>query len=167
MTRILKYLSVTSVNEKDIPKQYIKAVKSAVNILNYADKTEKKLKQRLIEKGYNDEQTDYAVHYVKEIGLLNDTRLIGYLSERLANVKLYGKRRIAAALYEKGFEKEDIYGIDYSEIDFISNCAERIRRTGSKYKDKNRLTAALVRYGFSYNEINEAFCLLEEEETDE
>lgn len=147
----------------DIGKRYQKAARSALNILDYADNTERKLREKLARKGYSRDETDYAVEYAKKSGYLNEKRHLENAVYTIANHKLYGKRRIRAELYQKGFRIEDIDNIDFSEIDFASNCAERIKKTVNRYDDKNKLQAALLRYGFSYEDIKSAYRIIKEE----
>lgn len=147
----------------EIPQSFKKATRSALNILDYADCTEKKLIEKLRRKGYDEDEIDFATAYAKKVGYLNDARLIANAVYGIANSKLYGKKRIIAELYTKGFRREDIEAVDFSEIDFTENCAKRIRKTKNRYSDIHKLYAALMRYGFSGSEIKEAMSITEEE----
>ncbi|MDD6265630.1 MAG: regulatory protein RecX [Clostridia bacterium] len=149
-----------------IPQEYKKAVANAVNIMNYADNTERKLREKLARKGNNSDAVNYAVEFVKKQGILNDKRYLNHISERIANGKLYGKRRVIFELYTKGFRREDIEELDFDEmeVDFAENCAERIRKTKKQYSTNEKLKAALLRYGFSGDDIREAFYILKEEQ---
>ncbi|MBR5515939.1 MAG: regulatory protein RecX [Clostridia bacterium] len=142
---------------KEITKGMEKAARSALNILGYADNTEKKLREKLTRKGFNEDERDFAVGYAKKMGYLNEKRHLEMAVYSLANTKLYGKKRIVQDLYVKGFKKSDIAQADFSEIDFPKNCAKRIRQTKKNYSDVNKLYIALLRYGFSGDEIKEAF----------
>ena len=141
----------------EITKRMQKAAQSALNILGYADNTEKKLREKLGRKGFTEEEKDFAVEYAKKMGYLNEKRHLEMAVYSLANTKLYGKKRIIQDLYVKGFKRSDIAEADFSEIDFPRNCCKRIKQTKKNYSDVNKLYIALLRYGFSGDEIKQAF----------
>ena len=147
-----------------VPPEYEKAVRTALNILDYADNTEKKLREKLARKGHAPEAVDFAVEHVKRIGALDDARYMRRLAELLATVKLYGRRRIVNELYVKGFKRSDILSLDLSEVDFGVLCAERIRRTTARYPEWEKMYASLIRYGFTPQDIREAKETIENEE---
>ena len=150
--------------DDNIPREYEKALKSAFNILDYADNTEKKLREKLARKGNTTEAINFAVDYCKAHGFLNDMRYLLHISERIANVKLYGRRRVIEELYTKGFTREDIELLTFEDIDFAENCAERIRQTGARYSDPEKLKNALLRYGYSWTDIRAALEIIAEEQ---
>lgn len=151
----------------EITKGMQKAAQSALNILGYADNTEKKLREKLKRKGYSEEESDFAVAYATKLGYLDEKRHLEMAIYSLANTKLYGKKRIIQDLYIKGFKRSDIAEADFSEIDFPRNCCKRIKQTKKNYSDVNKLYCALLRYGFSGSEIKSAFNLYKESEKDE
>ena len=44
-----------------IPENYEKALKSAVNILNFADNSERRLREKLARKGFESDAVDFCV----------------------------------------------------------------------------------------------------------
>ena len=146
----------------EIPLEHKKAVRSALNILGYADNTEKKLREKLLHKGYEPGSVDFAVDYVKNMGALNDARFIEIEIRRLAERKLYGIRRITQELCVKGFSRADIAAADLSELDFPALCARRIAQISSRYPDRRKLYAALQRYGYTSQDIRLAFEIISE-----
>ena len=151
-------------NNADIPEKYKKCTRSALNIIDYADKTEKKLRERLRSKGYEADAIDFAVEYSKKAGYLNEERFMQRAAESIACTKLYGKRRLIQELYQKGFKRETLEGLDLSEINFPENCAKRIKKTAKRYDTEEKLNVALLRYGYSRDDIIAAKEILEEEE---
>lgn len=147
---------MNDINETDIGQEYKKAVTAALNILGFADNTEKKLREKLLRKKFDRDAVDYAVDYVKRIGALNDSRFIEREATRIAEQKLYGKRRMVQELYAKGFSREDISSLDLSEIDFPALCAKRIIKIRTRFSDPRKLYAALVRYGYTSSDIRTA-----------
>ena len=132
----------------NIPEIYKKAVKSALNMLAYADCTAKQLEKKLIAKGYSSESAEFAVEYSLRRGFLNEYRYLQRLVETLANDKLYGIRRIALEIYKKGFSLNlvrDNLGEFIKDIDFSENCIKLAKK--SRKTDRNKLYEYLVRYG--------------------
>ena len=146
------------------PAERERALKSTLNILDYADNTERKLREKLARKGFARDAIDYAVEYVKNCGLLDDRRYMRDLVDRAVRVKLYGRRRVTQELFAKGFTRGDIESFDFSEFDFPAACAERIRKTARRYPDRDKLYASLARSGFTPNDITLAFQMLKKEE---
>ena len=92
------------------------------------------------------------------------------LAETLANRKLYGKNRIRKELFAKGFEEAVIRSaLEALDIDFAELCARRIASMGGlpcfeERAAKQKAIAALMRYGFSYDDIREGTRRLSESE---
>ena len=80
----------------------------------------------------------------------------------MAEKKLYGARRISTALFEKGFSKEAVHAaMGGADVDFSVICRKRIEKMGGRElfaakETKQKAVAALLRYGFSYDNIKEA-----------
>lgn len=77
-----------------------------LTVLSRSLKSEKQLKDKMLDKGYDHELIDRAIEKLKNHRYLDDK----YYCEALVNTRLnsakYGKRRIVQELYEKGIEKE-------------------------------------------------------------
>lgn len=145
------------------------ACKIAKNALAYGDRSRKSLVNKLRMKGIEPEIAEEAVAELEAKGYLNDTAAATREAERAAR-KLWGKRRISAALFEKGYGEDvvrkAIYALEDSEVDFVENCAELILK---KYdgipqdpKEKSKLFAAMTRYGYTSSEINSAIAKIKE-----
>ena len=78
--------------------------------------------------------------------------------------KLWGRNRIAAELYEKGYSSNAVDAamayLEDSQIDFVGNCraliGKRYDTLPSDITERKRLYAALCRYGYSSSEIKQA-----------
>jgi len=143
------------------------ATEAALRLLEYADNTEKKLREKLLRKGFSPSECCAALEYVKRVGALDDRRLMERTVERLAKVKLYGRRRIVSELFAKGFVRADIDGFDFSEYDFAALCAERIKKTARRYPEREKMYAALLRYGYASADVSAAFALISRGKQDE
>ena len=141
-----------------------KCIASAMNILVYASNTEKRLREKLLRKGYSQSDVDTAVDYCKGKGYVNDSSQLIYTAQVMASSKLYGKRRLVAAL-------------DYDEldIDFPANCAALLCRAAKlrtpqekrEFVPDRKIMGAMVRYGYSVSEVRDAVRFLHECEDEE
>lgn len=138
------------------------AVKRGISILSFGDNTKKGLLRKLVSKGFSREAAEYACDYLEEKGYINEAESARLLACDMAEKKLYGAKRISRALYEKGFDKDVTDEVlEECEVDFSRICAKRIAKMGGKSifadrEEKQKAVSALLRYGFSYDDIKEA-----------
>ena len=139
------------------------AVKRALNLLGYGDCSERMLVRKLVMKGFDRDVAEEAVSELCRRGFLDSEESAIRETERCL-AKQWGRRRIAAALYAKGYSEAMVHrAMDYLEesgVDEVALCAERIRRTVRELPDdlyeRRKLVASLERYGFSFSQIKEA-----------
>jgi len=129
-----------------------RAVKSACNILGYADNSERRLLGKLLAKGYSRDAAEYALAYVIERGWLDEDKQTENLIHTLANSRLFGKRRIILELKKREFSREAIENADFSGIDFTEVCTRLYKKLGKG--DGDKIKAALMRYGHSSSDIS-------------
>ena len=145
------------------------AVHRGLHLLGYGSASPKALCRKLVGKGIDRDLAAEAVDEICQAGYLNEDAQALREAERCVT-KLWGQRRIAAALHEKGYSRESIakalYALEDEGMDFASLCAERIRiHMSPPPKDpaeRKKWMATLCRYGFSTTEIREAMDHLEE-----
>lgn len=169
-----KRLGFSELSEEDFPiefsddglivflSQKLRAIKYASYLLQFSDKSEKVLKQKMREKEYSAEVIDEALRVMREGGIISDGNLCfrKYLS--IANSKLYGPHRIKSELFSKGFSAEDIKNAEESaNIDFEELCrelCEKLLSSGkinlSDRKEKDKFKAKLSRYGYGFDIIS-------------
>lgn len=142
--------------------EYNIAKNRAFNILEYRAHTEKELFDKLCQK--TDEDTANAVvEKMRDIGLVNDRALLKDKLENLLNVKKYGTTRAINELCLKGFDRDEIKEtIEEMEYDEYSTVCEIIEKkyleelTEGDIKTRQKVVAALMRRGFSYDDIKSA-----------
>ncbi len=140
-----------------IPEEYKKTVKSALNMLAYSECTANHLEKKLLAKGYTTESVEYALEYVIKRGYLNEARYLERLFEQLAYSKLYGPHRIAVEVYKKGFSLSlvRVNLVEHlKDVDFSENCIKLARKNFRS--DKNKLFEYLVRAGYSAGDASNA-----------
>ncbi len=138
------------------------AVKKGIAILAFGDNTKRALASKLRTKGFSREASEEACDFLEAAGYIDEAENAKMLARDMAEKKLYGAKRINAALYEKGFTKEAISAsLAEIDVDFAEICRVRIEKMGGRElfasaETKQKAVAALLRYGFSYSEIKEA-----------
>lgn len=135
------------------------AKERAVRIISAADVSEADLRRRLIEKGETPQDADTAIRWLYEMKLLDDCRVAAQIVSRGVS-RGYGKNRIKQLLYEKQIPRE--YWEDaLSQVPDMGDEIDRflqqkLKGTEPDRKELDRVTAALVRRGHSWSDIQAA-----------
>lgn len=138
------------------------AQKRALQILSYGSCSEKMLCRKLVMKGVDREIAEDAVAELCERGLL-DSSASAVREVEKGIAKLWGRRRIAAALYEKGYSDRTVKEamLTLRQVDEVELCVRRIEKQAGGIPtdptERRKLIASLERYGFSSSQIREAF----------
>ena len=135
------------------------AKQKALSLLNYMDRTESQLRQKLKEKSFDEKAIDIAVEYVKSFGYIND---IGYAERYILNRQgSKSKREMYAALSQKGIRREDIelamelcFEAD-DELTTIRRLCEKKHFVAEEATDveKKRMYNYLLRKGFHGEDV--------------
>ena len=139
----------------------------ALSVLSRTFKSEKQLRDKLNEKGYDGQFVDNTIIKLKEKKYLDDERYSEILINNKINISKYGKRRVREALYHKGINREIID----EKLSCISEDdeLERALSLGSKKlrtikKDDERrsikLSNYLVNKGFEFETVKKAVVTL-------
>lgn len=141
------------------------AVKRGMYILGYGACSAKQMLIKLRSKGFSRESATSAAEYLCELGYIKEIDDAQREAQKSLK-KHWGKRRIAAALIEKGYTREAVAeALDsLDEVDFAELCAElisqRYRGVPGDVDERRKLVASLLRYGYSSSEIKEAITRL-------
>ena len=141
---------------------------SACASLSYADGSLAALERKLIAKGFDRDVAADAIAIISERGLIDENEIVGSRIRAFLK-KRWGRSRIIAKLREEGFQGSAIKQaqLTLAEVDFISLCAEYIRRKYPVLPDdraaREKMYAALSRYGYSTSDIREAISLILED----
>lgn len=149
------------------PEEQKKARMKAMKLLEYMDRTEKGLLERMKQEGFSDEAIADAFDYVKSFGYVNDLRYAQhYISYRLG---IKSKQKIMQELYLKGVDKEtaELAWEEASELEepdekkMIRKHIQKSYEEGAELNEKEmrRLYGQLARKGFRSGDI---FSVLEE-----
>lgn len=145
------------------------ALKYGMRALAFGACSPKRLLQKLSQKGIERSVAREAVTELCRLGYMDPAADALREAER-GVAKEWGRKRIAADLYAKGYTQSDIqyalFGLADAEVDFVALCAERIRKQAgvvpSEPVMRRKLIASLERYGFTHSEILSAVRLLED-----
>lgn len=135
-----------------------KARERALYLLDYRDYSFVELYEKL-EKNYDEDICLEVVQNLAQIGIIDDRRFAERLGEKLVVTKGFGYYRAKQEMLRKGLDRdlvEEVLG-EYQD-DTLSRLEELVEK---KYlykitdeKSLNRVKNALVRQGYSYNDIN-------------
>lgn len=152
---------VTKINLK-------KAVDKCYDLLSRRDHSVKELKTKLL-RTVDENSADAAIEKMLDLGYLDDEKYAQTLVRYLLDNKNMSKNFVKQEMYKRGLSADIINNIlENTEFDNSANCAELIT---TKYRNKlraeggkDKVTAALMRKGFSYYDIKHAFEMIEDEE---
>lgn len=138
-----------------------KAVIKGLSILGYGTNSQRKLCQKLREKGFSREVAEGAAEYLAQKGYVDENRDALRLCESMIK-KGYGKKRILASLRAKGYG-DDAMQTAYemlSEVDFVPVCARvikaKFRVLPESREDVQKAIAKLSALGYNIGEIRSA-----------
>ena len=147
------------------------AYKRGMYILGFGACSEKTLLGKLLSKGFEKESAQSAVERIRQKGFIDDRQTAVRDAQRCVS-KLWGERRIHAYLSQRGYStdlcNDAIFELEEQGVCFDDTCVELIR---SRYlplpddkKEKQKLIAALLRYGYSLSQIQSALAKISAEE---
>ena len=126
-------------------------------LLEYGECSRKKLVQKLARKGHDRESAERAADMLVFAGYIDEYELAHQAMLHACRDKHYGRRRIIAELYEKGFSRETVieaFRLYEGELDYDEAKSALLRsKFGSEcpqptdIKEKQRIMNTLYRYG--------------------
>ena len=137
------------------------AIRRGLSLLQYGDRSARRLTFQLTAKGVDRETAEAATAYLSSKGYIREGDTARLRAEQGAR-KLWGPRRIAEDLRAHGFSADAVESAldQLSDVDFGENCAMVIRK---KYRtvpddraDRQKLIAALVRLGYDVDTARKA-----------
>lgn len=136
----------------------INAYDKALSLLSMREHTAKEIKDKLLRKGYNKEETEAAVSRLLDEDAISEERFAEVFIRSRMRRNPEGKPILLMRLREKGCPDSisrkalDEYWDNYSFMPYLSDCFKSLSvRRGSDYA-----ISVLIRKGFTMNEIREA-----------
>lgn len=155
-------IDVESIKEIVKEDEFIKCKNSALRTVEKTYKTEKELKDKLKERGFEEDTIKRTLDFLKEYNLLNDEKYAEmYIKDRL---RTQGRNKIKYALIRKGISEEvlldKLSNIDQEdENDTAFKLAEKKynmlkKKESDKYKLSQKLFRFLLSKGYDYDCCN-------------
>ena len=135
----------------------------AMNALNTRAMSRGEMRERLIKLGESEDLAEETADWLAEIGVIDDAEYAGALARNLAR-RGYGARRMRDEFFKRKIPRElwddaiaENADEDGSAAAIIAFIEKRLRGDAPSYDEKRRVSAALARRGFSWDEINEGW----------
>ncbi len=142
-----------------IQAQYQRALELAAKQLSYRALSARALQDKLMQKGISEDAAAYAIAWLEERALLDDSKLAESVV-RAYQHKGYGKMRIAQEMHKRGIAQEDAQqALTAFAPDLDKMCAlleKRLRGDVSDRKEVDKAIASLQRRGYRWEEIRQA-----------
>ncbi len=124
-----------------------------------SDQSKKRLIMRLLGEGYSREAAEDGAEMIEGLGLINEEMQCERLCREYVRYKNWGKKRIAAELLARGYEKSAAaYGLSFITENELGEALGRLIRQKYKAppedkKEQDKRVAALMRLGHSAGDI--------------
>ena len=135
----------------------------ALRLIEFKDRTEKELREKLKEKNYDENSIDDEIEFLKNYGYIDDKRYAEHFVNDAINLKKWGKIRIRSELLRKGIDRDIVdNAIDDAFEDIgdnlvFSQMQTRFKNSDfSNIKERTRIFNFFMRRGFSPDEIKGA-----------
>jgi regulatory protein len=145
--------------------EYYRAKEKAAQLLSARPLSSGELKQKLAEKGISPEQSDKAIAWLENLGLLNDAEYASLVVRHYA-AKGYGRARVKNELFRhrlpKGLWDEALEQMPENQDSIQAFIGSRLKGKLPDDKERKKLAEALLRRGFSWDEIKREISQYEE-----
>lgn len=154
-----KEVSLEQLDEIANKDAYIRGKEQALRFLRFRGRTEKEIREKLKQKGFQENIIDEIVEFLKEYDFVNDTKLASQIVQ--FKQQEYGKNRIRQELYKKGISDELIQK-EISQIDEKTEYEKALKLAQKKRKeikdaDKKKIYGKIGRYliqkGYEYETV--------------
>lgn len=133
----------------------------AFKYISYKNRTEKEVKDKLLEKDYSEEVIENILETLREYNYVNDEKYAIDMQKELINFKMYGEYRIRQILFQKGINKEIVDCLEYDYEKMYNNAIKllksKYKNISPDYKEKQKIFGFLTRKGYSYDIIKESY----------
>lgn len=160
-----KGMEIDEASLKDMldKEMFIKAKNKSLNMLSRSDKSEKKIREKLIA-DFDEHIVDQVVDFLYEYKFIDDNDLAHKLTNKNVYLNKWGKNKIKQNLYTKGINRSDIDDAISSidEDEEFENALYLAKKKYSQIKDKDKqkiyqkLYQHLAYKGFEYDIIKRA-----------
>ena len=145
-----------------------KAAMKAMSLLQFKDRTEKELSEKLYRAGFSEAASAEAMQYVIRFGYINDRRYVeNYI---MFQKEKKSRKEIVFKLAEKGVDKELVWQVmEETEYDGEEDAIETLILKKLKgrsvdeisFEERNKIIAYLGRKGYELNHVRNVFSKLD------
>ena len=132
---------------------------TAADLIGKRAMSRRDLERKLQEKGASQAEARYAAEWLEAIGAINDADYAAILVRHCAGLG-YGPARIREKLREKGVPREALDHAADSADQIDRFLTAKLRGRAPEEAEKRRLTSALLRRGFAWGDVREAWSRL-------
>jgi regulatory protein len=137
-----------------------KARERAYYLLGYRDHSKKELRDKLLDSA-RPEIVDEILTMIEEQGLINDEEYARKLARYYLQQKNWGAKRAIFEMQKKGINQELAkLAIEECDVDVIAQIHKIIEKKYYRYMDdfkgQQKVIAALMRLGYSYDDVKTA-----------
>ncbi len=139
--------------------RFQRCLNAAFQFLSYRPRSEAETRQRLLRRGYAEDEIDKTVAQLRRLDLINDTAFAEFWKENRNSFRPRSQRMLKMELRRKGVETEVIDGVveGMDEADSAYRAAldkARVLPVSDYQVFRQRLGGYLQRRGFGYGVIN-------------
>ncbi|MBF0558656.1 MAG: regulatory protein RecX [Nitrospirae bacterium] len=144
------------------------ALKYALRLLGYSDRSVGEMRQKLAGKGFPDEVIDKTLSYLEEKGFVDDRKLAELLRNDAVGRRHLGAQGVRSYLLRRGFAKDIADEMSVADNDYLGSAMQlvekRMRSMGHLDSNtiKRRLWGLLARRGYAFDEIRKALEKIED-----
>ena len=135
----------------------------ALRLITIKDRTEKEIRGKLSEKGFEENIIEDEIAFLKDYGYIDDASYVKHITNDAINLKKWGKLRIRTELFKRGIDRETV---DNTLADaFFEDCTDKIAQQLesrfknsdlSNLKERTRIFNYFLRRGYTAEEIKGA-----------
>lgn len=149
------------IDEILIAEEEIKVYNYGIYVLSRNQKSEKQLRDKMHEKGFDLQFIDSAIFKLKKKEYLDDERYSEIFIDSKLNSSMWGKRKVKEALYKRGIDRNIIEKklSAITEEDEIKRACcigakkLKILKEDDTYKKASKLSNFLINRGFEYSTV--------------
>lgn len=136
------------------------AYEAALHLLKYRGQSEKELRRKLKERGYEQSEIEKAINKLKHYGYVDDDSLAEDVFRLLRNRKCYGDSYIQRKMKDQGLTAPSHIPEEEERKNAVNLLLGRIRIYPGLRKDYRKAASFLLRRGFSSPAVHEALSAL-------
>lgn len=157
--RLNQELNQSGLETLERENQAKKALAAAQNILSFRPRSEKELRQKLTQKGYDAQTISGCLARLKESGLVNDAAFARYWAENRASFSPRSGRMVNLELRQKGVPSElaeaTCEEVDDDSAAYAAGHKKASRLGTADYEEfRRKVGEYLKRRGFGYDVID-------------